>query len=309
MATPQPCFDASRPFSRADAVASGIPLRVLRTRTYRRLFTGVYVNSTVALTPALRAEAALVPFRGCAFASHVSAARFCGVPIPTVRDEHVSVVRRSDRRSRDGIICHYTPHALVRTVRGVRVSDYPQMFCELASLLPLVDLVVVADHLLRHRRITKSALLKFCATWTGAGARLARVAASYARIGVDSPMETRLRMLLLLAGLPEPVVNHEIRDDVGNLIRRYDLSYPSARLAIEYDGRLHIDRVERWESDLDRREASDDDGWRMLVVTSRGVYANPEQTVERVWRLLQSRRVPGTPTRLSGAWRPHFPVR
>jgi len=307
MAAPQPAFDTSRPFSRTDAVAFGIPLRDLRTRAYRRLFTGVYVDAQEPLTPALRAEAALVPFHGRAFASHASAARLYGTPIPTLPDEHVTVIRTRDRRSRDGIVCHYASRATVRTVRGIRVSDYPQMFCELASLVSLVDLVIVGDHLLRHRRVTKSALIEFCATWAGSGARLARTAAGYVRTGVDSPMETRLRMLLVLAGLPEPTVNYEIRDEVGNLLRRHDLSYPSARVAIEYDGRLHVERIDRWESDLDRREASEDEGWRMLVVTSRGVYANPAETIERVWRLLRARQLPGTPARLSDAWCPHFP--
>lgn len=309
MAAPQPTFDTSRPFSRTDALAFGLSARELRTRAYRRLFTGVYVDARETLTPALRAEAALVPFRGRAFMSHASAARFCGVPIPTIPDEHVAVIRKRDRRDRDGIVCHYAARALVRTVRGVRVSAYPQLFCELASLLSLVDLVVVGDHLLRRRHVTKSALIDFCATWTGPGARLARTAAAYVRIGVDSPMETRLRMLLVLAGLPEPTINHEIRDDVGNLTRRYDLSYPSLRVAIEYDGRLHVERIEQWESDLERREGVDDEGWRLLVVTSRGIYANPAATVERVWRLLRARRFPGVPTQPSDAWRPHFPTR
>ena len=45
----------------------------------------------------------------------------------------------------------------------------------------------------------------------GRGCRLARRAASLAREGVDSPQETRLRLLLVLAGLPEPRVNVIIR--------------------------------------------------------------------------------------------------
>ena len=43
--------------------------------------------------------------------------------------------------------------------------------------------------------------------WHGRGAKLARRAARFVRDGVDSAMETRLRMLLVLAGLPAPEVN------------------------------------------------------------------------------------------------------
>jgi hypothetical protein len=59
-------------------------------------------------------------------------------------------------------------------------------------------------------------------------------------------MESRLRMLLVLAGLPEPTVNHIVRDDRGNWVRRFDLAYPDLRIAIEYDGRHHIERQEQW---------------------------------------------------------------
>jgi very-short-patch-repair endonuclease len=81
------------------------------------------------------------------------------------------------------------------------------------------------------------------------------------------------------------------------------------RVIVEYDGRQHIEREHSWESDLERREAIDDDGWRILVVTSRGIYREPGRTVVRVWRLLRARRLPGVPNRPSDAWRPHFPGR
>jgi len=48
------------------------------------------------------------------------------------------------------------------------------------------------------------------------------------RIGVDSPLETRLRLLIVLAGLPEPKVNHQLRDQHGDVVMRFDLSYPSS---------------------------------------------------------------------------------
>lgn len=114
-------------------------------------------------------------------------------------------------------------------------------------------------------------------------------------------------MLIVLAGLPEPEVNLTLRDVNGQPMRRYDLCWPSVRVIVEYDGRQHIEREANWESDLERREAIDDDGWRILVVTSRGIYRHPEQTLLRVWRLLRSRRLPSVPTRPSDAWRPHFP--
>jgi len=140
---------------------------------------------------------------------------------------------------------------------------------------------------------------------SGPGATLARQAAVYVRERVDSPMETRLRMLLVLAGLPEPEVNVLVGDGVA--FRKYDLSYRRSKTIVEYDGRQHAERIEQWESDLERREAIDDDEWRILVVISSGIYRSPGKTLERIHRVLLRGGEPGTPRTLSDAWRLHFP--
>ncbi len=303
-------LDTRRPFSRADALEAGIDPRLLRGSRFRRVFRGVLVDATVPVTPRIRVEAALVAFDSSAFASHASAARIHGVPIPALPDEHVSVLQQRHRRRREGICCHLArPGARVVVVGGLRVSDHCQMFVELAGLLPLVDLVVVGDNLVRSGRTTCAELVAFCAASSLPAARAARCAARFVRERVDSPMESRLRMLLVLAGLPEPEVNVTVRAEDGTPIRRYDLCYRSARVIVEYDGRHHVEREHTWEADLDRREAVDDDGWRILVITARGIYREPERTVLRVWRLLRRRRMPGVPQEPSNEWRPHFPGR
>jgi hypothetical protein len=302
-------LDTSRPFTRAQALAAGIRPSALRTCQYRRLFPGVYVAGDVPLTAWLRAAAALACFPDRACATHASAARITGVPIPTIPDEHVTVVEQRNRRRRAGIVCHHAQRTQFRWVDGIRVSSHAQMFVELATLLSLVDLVVVGDHLVRRTSTTRAGLTAFCSGQTGNGVANARRAAAFVRPRVDSPMETRLRMLLVLAGLPEPAVNVPLRLDDGTVVRRYDLSYPEAKIAIEYDGRHHIQREEQWESDLARREAGDEDGWRTLVVTSHGLFSEPERTLARVHSLARRRRVPGVPARLCDDWRPHFPSR
>jgi len=165
----------------------------------------------------------------------------------------------------------------------------------------------VGDHLVRQGHTTVEKLVSFCATSAHPGAAAARIAVGYVRRDVDSPMETRLRMLIVLAGLPEPAVNRTIRDVYGQPVRRYDLSYEASKTIVEYDGRQHVERVAQWEKDLERREAIDDDAWRILVVISSGIFEHPERTLAKIHRLLQQRGEPGVPRRLSDAWRPHFP--
>jgi very-short-patch-repair endonuclease len=116
-------------------------------------------------------------------------------------------------------------------------------------------------------------------------------------------------MLLVLAGLPEPEVNREVLDGHGNVIMRLDLAYPGVRVAVEYDGRQHAEDERQWNRDLGRREDLDDADWRILVVTRRGVLIEPSRTIERVFRLLRTRGMPGLPLRPSDDWRLHFSAR
>ncbi len=196
------------------------------------------------------------------------------------------------RRPRPGLRAHVREAGSVCRVLGdIRVSEPAQLFVELASSLSFVDAVVAGDAMVRLGLITLAELRAYCAKLRGKHSRTARRLVRYVREGVDSPMETRLRLLLVLAGLPEPEVNHLIRDEWGAVLRRLDLAYPALKLIIEFDGRHHIEREQQWEADIERRESLDSDGWRTLVVTSAGIYRDPTATVEKVRRALQSRGV------------------
>jgi very-short-patch-repair endonuclease len=303
----QDAFDAGQPFTRAAAVAAGLTPAALRGPRFRRLGHGVYVDAAVATTPLAAARAVLLGYGERAHVSHATAARIHDLPIPVLAEEHVTVARASHRKGRHGACVHVDHNAEVVLIDGVRVSSGRQTFLDLAGLLELVDLVVVGDALVRAGLTTPDALIAFCAASGHRAAASAGRAAALVRARVDSPMESRLRLLLVFSGLPEPEVNRSVRADNGDPLRRYDLSWPSVKVIVEYDGRQHVERIDQWESDLDRREAIDDDGWRILVVTSRGIYRDPGRTVERVWRVLRARGLSGLPARPSDAWRAHFP--
>ena len=193
-------------------------------------------------------------------------------------------------------------------LRGLRISAAAQMFVEVAPLLGLVDLVVVGDALVRLGRVTPDELRASCAASRLPAAGTARRAASYVRGRVDSPMETRLRMLLVLAGLPEPQVDHRIHDSDGRVLYRFDLSYPDLRIVVEYDGRQHRADLGQWDHDTDRQDWFDAEGWLHVPVFSRGIYRDPAKTLRRVEAALRSRGAV-LPRSLSDDWRPHFPQR
>jgi hypothetical protein len=302
-------LDVRRPFTRADAIAAGIDPRLLRGKRFRRIFKGVYISAEVPPSPLHRVEAAVVLHPPGAFASHVSAARVYGLPVPHLSDEHVSVFEDKDRRRRPGIRCHVAPRTTSVGLRhGIRVSTPIPLFVQLASILSLVDLVVVGDALVRRRAFSTGELVEACRAADDRHAASALRAAELVRAGVDSPMETRLRLLIVLAGLPEPEVNVEVRDGNGLVVRRFDLAYRHLRLIVEYDGRQHAEDPDQFSSDIRRREQLDDWGWRIVVVTAKGIFQRPEETLLRVHKALRDRGAKRLPTRFADAWHIHFPA-
>lgn len=298
-----------RPFTTAQAAAAGITEAMLRGPTYRRIFRGVYVAARVRLSLLLRVEAALMLFPSGAFASHQTAGRLYRLPVPESPLVHVSVGRPADRRRREGIRCHVAGHRSLRRLGTILVSAPGALFLELAGVLPLVDLVVLGDAMVRHKLLTVEELLAVCAAYEGKHARAARRAAGYVRRDVDSAMETRLRMLIVLAGLPEPKVNVIIFAEDGSVRFRIDLSYPELRLMVEYDGEQHRLDLDQWDTDNAREDWFSRHDWRRVGVISRGIYRSPDVTIRRVHSALKDRGCPDLPRVLSEEWRAHFPVR
>jgi hypothetical protein len=294
--------DPRQPFTRAEARAAGITDARLRGPRYRRLFCGIYVGADVPVDLRLRVQAALRLAPKGTLVRGVTAAQLLGGIVPDDARIHLSVVRGRVRVS--GIESTTRRPAREATMRGVPVTSAEDTFLDLVSRLGLVDLVVLGDSLVKRGRTTPESLVAAAQARAGRYRRQAVRAASLVRAGVDSPMETRLRLLLVLAGLPEPVVNHEELDETGTLLRRYDLSFPEHRLAIEYDGRQHAESTKQWERDVERREELDLERWRIVVVLSKGIYREPRRTLDRVVRAMADQGMRAAVT--SDEWRLHF---
>lgn len=302
-------LDIRRPFTYAAGIAAGLRPAQLRGKRFRRLVTGVYIAAEVAPSPFHRVQAALLIHPPSAFAGCASAARVMDAPLPAgLAEEHINVFEHRHRRRREGIRHHVVARTTpVVTYRGLRLSAPEQTFVELAVHLSLVDLVVVGDYFVKREWVTPEQLVAHATGPLGNPA--AAKAAGYVRRDVDSPMETRLRMLIVLAGLPEPKVNHKVYYADGRLRYRFDLSYPDLKIVVEYDGRQHRGDLSQWDHDVERGEWFDDAGWKHVPVFSWGIYRRPDRTLERVVKALRERGCREIPPRLSDQWRPHFPVR
>lgn len=301
-------MDERRPFTRADAVRAGVSDRVLRTSRYRRIFRGVYIRAEVAPSERERMEGALALHPEGAWLSHRTAAAWCGVAVPESPLVHVSVLRAEDRRWQPGLKPHVAPPATrTRVWRGLPVSEPVRLFVELASMLDLVDLVVAGDSMLRVFGITAADLRAGLERTTDYWSPAARHAATFVRDRVRSAMETRLRLLIVLAGLPEPEVNLEIRSADGDVLVEFDLAYRHHRLAVEYDGTHHRVDTPTWRRDLRRSELVDALDWHVVHVTANDIYGTPAQTIDRI-RAAASRCGLRLPLPRPG-WELHFPGR
>lgn len=99
----------------------------------------------------------------------------------------------------------------------------------------------------------------------------------------ESPMESRLRFLLVQSGLPRPEAQVELHDARGVFVGRPDLFYREARLGLEYDGENHRDRMI---SDNRRQNALQGVGVTLLRYTFSDLRERPEAVVNEVRRAL-----------------------
>ena len=292
-----------RPFLADEAAVHGIGPDVLRGKRFRRLFTQVYVCANVEVTVQVRVDAALLLVPRDAAACDRTAAELLGLPVPADGQTHLAVSVNYDRRRVRGIRVHrLAPSTEIATVGGRRVTPPLTTFLGLANSLNPLDLVVLGDAMVRRSLVTTSELVDAAAASNGRGVVLARRTAALVRPRVDSPMETRLRLLLVLSGLPEPETNRPATGHAGQWLATPDLRYQAERVVVEYDGRHHRERAEQYERDLPRRELMEREGWHVIVVTAHQFFGDPEGVALRVAAALRARGNPDAHVRLNLEW-------
>lgn len=114
---------------------------------------------------------------------------------------------------------------------------------------------------------------------TGVGA--VRSACEVARAGVESPMETVLRLKLIAAGLPEPVIQPVIRLANGGEYRP-DLGYPGANTYLNYDGQHHFVNQATIDQDVRRDREFQDAGIRLIRVVKTDLTGERFRSIVRL---------------------------
>lgn len=296
------------PFTRSAALRQNISDNELQSKRFRRIFHGVYISAEIRVTTKIRAQAALLIAPEGSYISHHTAARLWGGWAPKSPVTHISSPGDIARTRRRGLTAHCAdPTATVMTRYGMPIASPTKVFLDLASAgIGLVDLVAAGDALVKAKCVTPTELIDAAATWRGRHCRRARRAAGLVRQGVDSIMETRLRMLMVLARLPEPQINKVLRLEDGTWEHRIEIYYLSILLAIEYEGRQHADSVDQWNKDIRRRTKLEAMGWRFILVTAEGIFERPEETLRDIKNALRDRGVRTTTRRPPVEWYREF---
>ncbi len=292
--TPLPPELAGRAFAVAESAQAGVSSKRLRARDLTTPFPGVRAPADApSQTVAERCALLLPRLETHQFFSHTTAAGLHGSPLPAWCGGEVLHVGALPP-GREPRIAGVAGHRIALSADDLTmVGPFPvpspaQSFGQLGALLRWEDLVCVADHLLHAGLASREELAGVADTPRRRGALVLREALAAAREDAESPQETRTRLALVDAGLPEPVLNWTLLTGSGRFVARLDMAYPRYRVCVEYDGRHHAEAAQ-FARDADRWAELEAEGWILVRVLSHHLREPRRLIIPRVARALRSR--------------------
>ena len=308
-------------FSVAQARAAGVGASRLRASDLARPFHGTRMRSR-AVEPSTfdesptarearvlrdeivrRARAVATTARPGWLFSHATAAVLWGLPVPlrVLREcvDAIDVAALGAQRAPRGrgvrgrqLLPELTS---VRHLDGIPLASPASVWAQLGSVLSVEELIELGDAIVwipRRRGIQRGTPADARGTIDQLGAALGagrregagrlRDALPRIRVGAASPGETRIRLAVIAAGLPEPALDVDVHAPDGTPIGYTELAHPEFRLLHEYEGDHH--RVDRrqWTRDIDKHAACVAAGWHVTRLTAEHAYPDPAPSVARI---------------------------
>src|SRR5690625_3775661 len=203
--------------------------------------------------------------------SHASAMRHYGLPVPNrLDDSRIDLVSPQRTFVRGAVRRHAPTDDESGWFYGATIMPYEVVLRQACGLLRERELVTVIGALCGTWHgppvLTLERIHELAMRWRGVrGVRSLRNALRRSRADVGSPQETDLRLAIVEAGFPEPLVHVPV--DVRGFRVHPDLAYPDLRIAIEYEGDHHRASSRQWEADIVRERRMREAGWVYLRVT------------------------------------------
>ena len=268
--------------------ADAIDWRVRAGRLHR-VHRGVFAVGHARLTQRGRWRAAVLAAGDGAALSHRSAAVLWQI-LPPRGAIHVTAPRRLHKR--DGIVrhCSELQSDEITSTDGIQTTTVARTLLDIAAAEP--------DHLGRayneaeYRRLTDytglAALVERYPRRRGA-AKIRKVIGEQFMGATRAELEQSFSTLIDDAGLPRPLLNHDLELEPGRWIRP-DCTWPRARLIVELDGRAAHGTASRFDSDRERDRLLVLAGWTVIRVTWRHVTADAPRLTAHLRKLLEATR-------------------
>ena len=299
MPHPRRQFPALPPiFSVQEALAAGSTLSSIR---HPSLSTPHYGVRSLLVAPSsdaslhertARAAADVLPrLRPGEAISHTTALVLYGCPIRTKFALHVVAPPWLARNRTQGVTGHSLSNPEpFETLRGVPIVMPAAAVTQSAGILPLRELVVAIDSLVRPRgrdrqlppHVTLERLHEHAAEFRGRGAKDLRLAVTLARVGAESRMETLTRLMLEAFGLAEYFTLQVELHDAAGWIGRFDLVSEERRTIVEFDGDQHRTDKAQYAKDIRRLDRARAAGFHVIRLLSDDVLYRPRESAARV---------------------------
>ncbi|HYO02359.1 MAG TPA: DUF559 domain-containing protein [Mycobacterium sp.] len=280
------------PFLGSEAVRQGLLTGYQLRTKYRALHRNVYVPTESVMTAETRARAAWLWSGGDAVLARLSAAAVLGTKW---LDGHAPAeLIRSDRHGPAELMLHtwdVSPDE-TRAVRGMRCTTPARTAFDIGRTLEADLAIPILDALMNATRLKAAEVIALADVRPHhPGVRKLRAAMALTDPGAESPQESRVRLLLRRAGLPELETQIELRDRYGAPFIRVDMGWRQWLVAVEYDGVQHWTNRRQRSWDIDRIAILEEAGWTIIRVSAE-MLERPDVILTRVRAKLRAAGCP-----------------
>lgn len=278
------------PFVGTEALAAGTVTDHRLRSSYVAVHRNVYVPRGVELTATDKAVAAWLFSRRIAVVAGLSAAALHGTR--WIDPNLPAELNRQGRDKVDGIVLHSDALAddEICIIDGIPATTPARTAFDIGRRRGLEVAVIRLDALMHATKLKTPDIDLLVERHAGArGIIQLRNAISLADGGAESPQETRTRLLLVAAGLPQPTTQIEVHDDDGYFVARVDMGWRQYKVGVEYDGAQHWTDASQRSRDIDRIAELNAMRWTIVRVSSEMLRHRPATVVTRVRTALRER--------------------
>ncbi|MDX1881333.1 hypothetical protein SBE55_26365 [Mycolicibacterium sp. 141076] len=257
------------PFIGSEALSAGRLTRHQLRTNFVAVHKDVYVPRGTRPTAIMRAKAAWLRSKrrgvlGGYSAAAFHGARFIGADCPA------HIFDRYSRPARGVVVWEDDlDNGDICQIGEMRLTTASRTAVDLARRLPEDPAVAAIDSLARAARLSVAAIAAAAERHKGKrGIVQARKTVALVDPKAQSPQETLLRLLIIRAGFPKPESQYPVCNEYGSLIGVVDFAWPDLMIAVEYEGRHHMD-PEQVRKDIARVEEMVEMDWLVIRVTSR----------------------------------------